>query len=77
MDPKKTKSTQKTGEKVPVNADLLRHMIHLSNNSIITNKTAAMLSQKLEKEDLIKLTEWFYLARREEHIKINATKKPY
>jgi hypothetical protein len=77
MDAKKTKPTQKTGERVTVDADLLRHMIHLSNNSIVTNKTAAMLSQKLEKEDLIKLTEWFYLARREEHIKINSTKLPY
>ena len=53
MEPTKpTKSTQRTGENKLTNVDLLRQMVKLSNNSVLTNQVANLLSNKLEKDDL-------------------------
>jgi len=72
MEPTKpTKSTQKTGENKPTNIDLLRQMIKISNNSVLTNQLANLLSNKLDKIDMIKLIEWLKHANREQEHKNN------
>ena len=65
MEPKRTKKTAKLGEIKPTNNILLRQMVSVSNNSILTNRTANMLSQKLDKKEMNDLLDWFYHANRE------------
>jgi hypothetical protein len=54
---------------------LLRNMVELSNNSLLTGQAAAALS-KIEPADLEILNRWMEHAIREQRIKIeNASKK--
>lgn len=55
-------------------SELLRLMVQVFNNSIITNQTAAMLSNKLDKEDMAKLKEWFRYAQRDIDFKTSQNK---
>jgi len=78
MEPKRTKvtkATAKPGERKPTNMELLREMINVSNNSRMTNDTAVFLSQKLEKEEIAKLLEWFRHANRQISIKLSQGKR--
>ena len=75
METKKTKSTAKPGENKPTNIELLRQMVNVSNNSRLTNQIAVMLSQKLEKDDMAELLEWFRHANREISTKLAQGKR--
>jgi len=52
-----------------------RRMITISNNSVMTNKAAIVLSQ-LSPEDQIQIKQWLELAEREMNVKLrNAERK--
>jgi hypothetical protein len=70
MEPTKpTKSTQKTGESIAPNTELLRQMVKMSNNSAMTYDAAKLLTNKLEKNEMSKLLEWMYHANRQQETK--------
>jgi len=72
---KPTKSTKIVSESIKsTNTELLRQMIQLSNNSQLTNQTANLLSNKLEKEDMSLLMQWMYHANRENNHKQQSNK---
>lgn len=54
--------------------ELLRSMIHVSNNSQMTNEAAIILTNSLSKEDLTKLKHWLQHAQRETDFKIQTAK---
>ena len=55
--------------------ELLRNMIHLSNNSQMTNEAAVLLSNKLEKQDLETIKRWLHHAKREMDFKSQRDKQ--
>jgi len=78
MEPQRTKQTKQTpkpGEVKQVNAELLRSMINASNNSILTSQMAKKLSQKLEKEEIAQLLEWFRHANRQISNKLSSGRR--
>jgi|AntAceMinimDraft_18_1070375.scaffolds.fasta_scaffold06514_4 hypothetical protein len=62
MKAKTTQKTPRTGETKITNRELLSKMIHLSNNSILTQRAANMLSQKLDVSEMKQLIEWIWHA---------------
>ena len=54
--------------------ELLRSMIHLSNNSQMTNEAAVLLSNRLEREDLAILKRWIQHAERSIDYKMQSVK---
>lgn len=71
---KPTKSSKVEAKIINTNGELLRQMIQLSNNSPLTNQTANLLSNRLEKEDMVILLQWMYLTNRENNRKQQANK---
>jgi len=69
MEPKRTKPTPRTGESKPANINLLREMVKISRNSLLTQSTAKLITNKLSKTELNSLMEWFYLANRQQNNK--------
>lgn len=56
----------KEGLNQRMHPELLRDMVSLSNNSVITNNVARILSENLDGNDLIAVREWLKLAKREQ-----------
>lgn len=55
----------KEGLNKPINPNLLRDMVSISNNSDMTNLAARILSEKLDENDLRAIQQWISLAKRE------------
>ena len=50
-------------------------MIELSNNSILTNKTAISIIEKLDQAELVQFYRWLQLAEQDKMIKVNQAKR--
>ena len=57
----------KEGLGKPMNPQLMRDMVSISNNSIITVNATRILSENLEGSDLRAIQEWISLVKREQN----------
>ena len=67
----------KTYKLKPADDELLRLMIHLSNNSQMTNHAAVRLTNALAKQDLVYVKNWLQHAKRETEYKTSQSRGRY
>lgn len=58
-----------------LNLELLREMVNVSNNSLLTKDVCVMLSSSLSGDQMSELLRWFRHANREISFKLSSGKK--
>jgi hypothetical protein len=60
-----------------MSAQLTRNLIQISNNSILTNKIAILLNDKLSTEEQILFNCWIQIVKSEHDIKLSRLKNRF